>query len=141
MKRKHLWVIGVILAVSAVLYPFPSKGFLYRNAEILEGRLSALKGASVVLFLDPSFYYKFKMTPADMVLAVSALGLKEETKASLRDPYIKRMQRGPMFWNFWWWRPHAGTAAKLYSGHRNGNNFYLLYNEESEVAYLYIQNT
>jgi hypothetical protein len=129
------------LAAGLAIYPFPSTGFLYRNAEVLEGRVSRLKGASVVLFLDPSFYYKFKISPLNLRYAVSVLGLAEVSKVSQRNFYVKKMKRGPLFWNSWWWRPRNIPEAGLYRGYRNGNRFYLLYNRASQVAYLYIQNT
>jgi hypothetical protein len=139
MKRKHLWRMGGLLALGLFLYPHPSTDFLYRNAEVLEGRISNLKGASRVLFLDPGFYYKFRIRPADLAAAVSALGLRESTMA---DFHLKLMEdHGPWFWNAWWWRPADDPAAKLYTGNRDGNDFYLLYNPHSRVAHLYIQNT
>lgn len=139
MNRKQLWLIGLCLAGILFIYPFPSTEFLYRNAEALKGRLSNLKGASFAVLIDPSFYYSFRIKPSDFEFAVSSLGLHETEE---KDYYLNVMKKhGPLFWNFWWWRPSAGPLSKLYTGDRNGNNFYLLYDVHSHLAYLYIQNT
>jgi hypothetical protein len=139
--RGHYWIWGVMAAIGLFLYPFPSTGFLYRNAEVLENQVRHLKGATVVLFLDPSFYYKFTISPNHFRHAVSALGLQVESDTSLRNHYVKVMKRGPLFWNFWWWRPRDAPEYVLYTGDRKGNHFYFLYNRVSHIAYLYIQNT
>jgi hypothetical protein len=47
---------------------------------VLKGKISDLKGASVVLFLDPSFYYRFRISPSELQLAVSALGLRKSSR-------------------------------------------------------------
>ncbi len=137
------WPLKLILmaggTVALFLYPFPSTNFLYRNAEVFKGRVSHLQGASIALGLDPSFYYKFKISPWDFDETVAALGLR---KSQSRDYELWMMRRhGPLFWNSWWWRPGDGTGAMLYSGNREGNNYYFLYNPKTQVAYLYIQNT
>ena len=139
MKRRHLWLTAGLLAVALSFYPHPSTDFLYRNAAVLEGRVSNLKGASKVLFLDPGFYYKFHIRPPDLARAVASLGLRE---TSLLDFDLKLMRtHGPWFWNAWWWRPEYGPLSKLYSGNLGGNDYYLLYDPLTGVAYLYIQNT
>jgi hypothetical protein len=140
-RKCHWGIIFFCLIIALLLYPFPNKSFLFRNAEVLNGRVSKIKGASVVFFLDPSFYYKFKISYLNFQYVVSDLGLKEKRIVSQRDYDIKLMKRGPLFWNFWWWRPRAVPEAVLYTGYREGNRFYFLYNLSSQVAYLYIQNT
>jgi hypothetical protein len=98
---KYYWMIVLCLATAVIIYPFPSTGFLYRNADELKGRGSCLKAASVVLFLDPSFYYKFKISPLDVWYAVSVLGLTEESKTAQYDYYVKVIRRSPLLWNTW----------------------------------------
>jgi hypothetical protein len=141
MKRKHIWLVGLFAVVALFLYPFPSTGFLYRHAPVLEGKIANLKGASVVLFLDPSFYYKFKIAPADFAFAVSALGLTASTSEELAFNLRTMKSHGPWFWNSWWWRPERGPVSQLYTGYRAGNRFYFLYDGHTRFAYLYIQNT
>jgi len=139
MKRKSAWVLIACASAVLIFYPFPSTGFLYRNAGVLKGRASHIMGASMAFGLDPSFYYKFKISPWDFDEAAAALGLR---KSQSRDYEIWMMRmHGPLFWNSWWWRPGDGTGAILYSGNREGNNFYFLYNPKTQMAYLYIQNT
>jgi len=139
MKRKNISLIILFLALIIFLYPYPSTGFLYRNAEVLKGKVSNLKGSSFAVFLDPSFYYKFSIAPSDLRYAVSKLSLSE----SMNRQYDLNMMKnhGPLFWNFWWWHPGEEPSSRLYTGNRNGNDFYLLYDRYSSVAYLYIQNT
>ena len=139
MRQKQIWLISLCFAVTLFLYPFPSTGFLYRNAGVLKGKVSGVKGASVVLFLDPSFYYRFRISPSDLESAVSALGLSESSHIEFDMNTLKR--HGPWFWNRWWWRPVAGPLTCLYKGYIEGNRFYFLYNYENHVAHLYIQNT
>ena len=139
MKKKHIWLIALCLAIALFIYPFASTGFLYRNAEVLQGRISSLQGASVVLFLDPSFYYKFRIAPSDAALTISTLGLNESSSPDYDLNMMKT--HGPWFWNAWWWHPTTGPLWQLFTGNRDGNDFYFLYNHYSRVAYLYIQNT
>lgn len=142
-NRTRYWIIGLILAAILMLlvYPFPSTDFLYRNAGVLKDRVKHLKGASLAITIDPSFYYKFTISPTHFTQAVSALELEKESKASLQNHYVRVMKRGPLSWNFWWWRPRVEPASVLYTGDRNGNHYYFLYDQASQTAYLYIQNT
>jgi hypothetical protein len=139
MNRKYIWLMVLCIAAALFLYPYPSTGFLYRNAGVLKGKISDLKGASVVLFLDPSFYYRFRISPSELQLAVSALGLRKSSRIESDMKSLKR--HGPWFWNRWWWRPAAGPLTRLYKGYIEGNRFYFHYNYETHVAHLYIQNT
>lgn len=141
MKRRHVFFASVGVVIALFLYPFPSTGFLYRSAPVLDGRIANVKGASVVLFLDPSFYYRFRIAPADFALAVSGLGLRESLSKELTFDLNIMRSHGPWFWNFWWWRPDVGHGSRLYTGSRSGNNFYFLYDPHTGLAYLYIQNT
>ena len=139
MRIKYFYLTVFFLALMFVLYPFPNTEFLYRNAEMLEGRVTHLKGASFAVFIDPGFYYKFRIAPTDIMLVVHGLGLSETDN---KQYYLNVMKKhGPLFWNFWWWRPDEDPASQLYKGNRNGNDFYLLYDRYSHEAYLYIQNT
>ena len=139
MKRRY-WMLSLLVVMAAFfLMPIPSTAFLYRNAAVLEGKVESLKGASFGIGLDPAFYYKFTISPGDIDITIAALGLGLSAHA---DYELAVMQRdGPLFWNAWWWRPAKTVGSVLYSGYVAGNIFYLLYDRDSQVAYLYIQNT
>jgi hypothetical protein len=142
-RIKSLFII--ILAVAFLLFilrPAPNTEFLYRNFPELQGHTPRLKGSSIAFFLDPSFFYKFTATEQEFGEIVSRLEL-EQIPNDQRDYYKEQVfgRNNPMPWHSWWWRPNLTSDSLLFSGHRNGNQLYLLYNSGTNVIYLYIQNT
>jgi hypothetical protein len=133
----------IILAVAFlffILRPAPNTEFLYRNFPELQGHTPKLKGSSTAFFLDPSFFYKFTATEQEFGAIASRLEL-EPIPNDQRDYYKEYVfgRNNPMPWHSWWWRPTITSDSLLFSGHRNGNQVYLLYN--ANVIYLCIQNT
>jgi hypothetical protein len=134
----------LLLAVAFLLFilrPTPNTEFLYRNFPELQGYTKNLKGSSVAFFLDPSFFYKFT-TEQELGEIVSRLEL-ESIPDDQRDYYKEYVfgKNNPMPWHSWWWQPNITSDSLMFSGHRNGNQLYLLYNAEINIIYLYIQNT
>jgi hypothetical protein len=144
MSAKRIQFFSIMILVIVFLFfalrPTPNTEFLYRNFLELQPYTKNLKGSSTAFFLDPSFFYKFTATEQDLELIVSQLGL--EPVPNEQHDYFKEQTFGrnkPMLWHSWWWRPAITSNSLLFSGHRGGNQVYLLYN--ANVIYLYIQNT
>jgi hypothetical protein len=142
-RIKSLAIIFLSVAfLLFILRPAPNTEFLYRNFPELRDYTKRFKGSSVAFFLDPSFFYKFTATEQEFGEIVSRLNL-ELIPTDQRDYYQEYVfgNNNPMPWHLWWWRPNFTSASLLFSGHRNGNQLYLLYDSNAKVIYLYIQNT
>jgi hypothetical protein len=144
MTAKRIKSLFIIILVVVILFfilrPAPNTEFLYRNFPELQNYTQNLKGSSAAFFLDPSFFYKFTATEQDVGTIVSQLAL-ESIPDGQRGYYQAQVfgRNKPMFWHSWWWRPTFQSDSLVFSGHRNGNQIYLLYN--TNIVYLYIQNT
>jgi hypothetical protein len=146
VTAKRIKSLAIIILAAAfllsILRPAPNTEFLYRNFPELQGHTPRLKSSSVAFFLDPSFFYKFTATEQEFGEIVSQLEL-EPIPNDQRDYYQEYVfgRNKPLPWHSWWWRPNFTLDSLLFSGHRNGNQLYLLYDSTAHVIYLYIQNT
>jgi hypothetical protein len=146
MSAKRIKSFFVIIVIAVILLfifrPAPNTEFLYRNFPELQSYTENLKGSSVAFFLDPSFFYKFTATERDVGTIASQLNL-EPIQNDQRTYYKEQVfgRNRPLPWHSWWWRPVIKSDTLLFSGHRNGNQLYLLHNIGTNVIYLYIQNT
>jgi hypothetical protein len=136
-----LRLVGAV-AVAGVLYllwPMPNEEFLYRNVPELRGRVTNLKGASIVGFIDPAFFYRGAMQAADVDDLIDKLKLAPRRPTDFDATAFRR--NGPLFWHAWWWSPQRVAEPRFYVGERNGNIVYLLRDAAGTTVYLYIQNT
>ncbi len=133
-----VFIVSMTIVATFILFPIPQRGFLFRCSPAFQNARN-LKGASITFFMDPSFYYSFKLDREDFQTVSSSLNLEESL---MPDFDLRNMvTHGPWFWNKWWWKPKLAPQATLYVSYYKGNMYYFLYNWDSEKVYLYIQNT
>lgn len=139
--RKY-WIGAItILIVLFLAYPRPDTSFLFRNLPELKGQTKGLMGSSTILFLDPSFYYRFSMSEAEFLQLVSQLGLEAVSDSQIE--YYRDTVLGlhrPFFWHNWWWKPLT-NSGRIFVGERNGNILTFVFVTSRQQVFLYIQNT
>ncbi len=145
MKRfitKYLAITAATLGLLFLAYPTPDKDFLFRNLPELQGKTTKLIGSSTVLFLDPSFYYRFELNETEFLQLMQQLELEavEDTHYTYYKDTVFDLHK-PFFWHNWWWKPVLNNQTWLFEGYRNGNVLTFLYAPEKQKVLLYIQNT
>lgn len=141
--RPERWARRLVAAaalgvVAYLAWPFPDETFLYRTLPDLRGRIVHLKGASVVAFIDPSFFYRGEMQAADVDRLIDRLALEPRSSASFDAKAFTRS--GPLFWHAWWWAPQRVAEPRYFVGDHDGNSVYLLRDADGPTVYFYIQN-
>lgn len=141
MKRNAGFAILAVLFV-VVVWPSPATERLYAgNGGGLRGKASDILGALVPFPMDPTFYYRFEISPADLDHAVGVPTLRRSPKSELELALAGMQDNGPMFWHLWWWRPRVTEEAELYVGCDESGCLSLLYDRARGQAFVVIQNT